>query len=606
MDGHPEPLDTALKSGLPAGVALGDALSLLFTSGRTGRLSAHERDGFPLEVWLEQGRVVHAEWGALRDLSALEMAALLPVRTDLGFVDGERTQNQTLDLSAIDVAARLAEVSRAGSKLGSSIPGIEAVPHQTGHRPRTLDPYAARVLEQVDGTRSVADLTAGRQPLSVVRALSSLLGHGAVSFALPHTAAAPPAVIEDAPIDAPPEPPPSEVTRPAAAALEIPATLEPPEPLEPPETPEPPLGPPETGEPSETPAGETSDVRAAPRRFPANIGLAALALAIGVVVVWFAIQRQTSESPPAATIAVTLAPTAQPTAAAAPPPAVAPTSAPAAAPTVAPTSPPQAGVPTSAPTVAPTSPPAAAAPTSAPAAAPTSPPVAAPTVAPTSPPAAAATTSAPTVAPTSPPAAAAPSSAPTSPPAAAPSAAPLLDDTFATSDEGWPNAASSSTFWDPSGYHLVPRIASQFVALTAPSSPTFTNGSVIGLFRKLAGPVGGGYGLILRAQAPLDGSNQGGRYYVFEVGDRGEVGAWRREQDQWIDLQPWKSSEAVHAGDAENRLEVRAAGSQFTFLVNDTSVAQVSDATLSSGAVGVFTGGDGNQVQLERFTVTNQ
>ncbi|MBV9328618.1 MAG: DUF4388 domain-containing protein [Chloroflexi bacterium] len=560
MDGHPEPLDTALKSGLPAGVALGDALSLLFTSGRTGRLSAHERDGLPLEVWLEQGRVVHAEWGALRDLSALEMAALLPVRTDLGFVDGERTQNQTLDLSAIDVAARLAEVSRAGSKLGSSIPGIEAVPHQTGHRPRTLDPYAARVLEQVDGTRSVADLTAGRQPLSVVRALSSLLGHGAVSFALPHTAAAPPAVIEDAPIDAPPEPPPSEVTRPAAAALEIPATLEPPEPLEPPETPEPPLGPPETGEPSETPAGETSDVRAAPRRFPANIGLAALALAIGVVVVWFAIQRQTSESPPAATIAVTLAPTAQPTAAAAPPPAVAPTSAPAAAPTVAPTSPPEASVPTSAPTVAPTSPPAAAA----------------------------------------------PSSAPTSPPAAAPSAAPLLDDTFATSDEGWPNAASSSTFWDPSGYHLVPRIASQFVALTAPSSPTFTNGSVIGLFRKLAGPVGGGYGLILRAQAPLDGSNQGGRYYVFEVGDRGEVGAWRREQDQWIDLQPWKSSEAVHAGDAENRLEVRAAGSQFTFLVNDTSVAQVSDATLSSGAVGVFTGGDGNQVQLERFTVTNQ
>lgn len=560
MDGHPEPLDTALKSGLPAGVALGDALSLLFTSGRTGRLSAHERDGFPLEVWLEQGRVVHAEWGALRDLSALEMAALLPVRTDLGFVDGERTQNQTLDLSAIDVAARLAEVSRAGSKLGSSIPGIEAVPHQTGHRPRTLDPYAARVLEQVDGTRSVADLTAGRQPLSVVRALSSLLGHGAVSFALPHTAAAPPAVIEDAPIDAPPEPPPSEVTRPAAAALEIPATLEPPEPLEPPETPEPPLGPPETGEPSETPAGETSDVRAAPRRFPANIGLAALALAIGVVVLWFAIQRQTSESPPAATIAVTLAPTAQPTAAAAPPPAVAPTSAPAAAPTVAPTSLPQASVPTSAPTVAPTSPPAAAA----------------------------------------------PSSAPTSPPAAAPSAAPLLDDTFATSDEGWPNAASSSTFWDPSGYHLVPRIASQFVALTAPSSPTFTNGSVIGLFRKLAGPVGGGYGLILRAQAPLDGSNQGGRYYVFEVGDRGEVGAWRREQDQWIDLQPWKSSEAVHAGDAENRLEVRAAGSQFTFLVNDTSVAQVSDATLSSGAVGVFTGGDGNQVQLERFTVTNQ
>ena len=59
------------------------------------------------------------------------------------------------------------------------------------------------------------------------------------------------------------------------------------------------------------------------------------------------------------------------------------------------------------------------------------------------------------------------------------------------------------------------------------------------------------------------------------------------------------------AGRRGKPLEVRAAGPQFTFSVNDAPVAEFSDATLPSGAVGVFTGGDGNQVVLERFTVAS-
>jgi hypothetical protein len=186
-----------------------------------------------------------------------------------------------------------------------------------------------------------------------------------------------------------------------------------------------------------------------------------------------------------------------------------------------------------------------------------------------------------------------------------PSPAPLLDQTFASAPAGWPNSATSPAFWDTSGYHLVPRIAGQYVAVTAPNTQALTNGTVNALFRKLGGPDGGGYGLILRAQGALDGANQAGRFYVFEVGDKGEVGAWRREQNQWIDLVPWKAASAVRPGIAENRLEVRAAGPRFTFSVNDAPVAEVNDATLPSGGVGVFTGGDGNQVVLERFTVAS-
>lgn len=180
----------------------------------------------------------------------------------------------------------------------------------------------------------------------------------------------------------------------------------------------------------------------------------------------------------------------------------------------------------------------------------------------------------------------------------------LLDETFATRPLGWPNDPASTAWLDTRGFHLEPRVASQHVATVAPVGATLTDVSVTGLFRKLGGPVGGGYGLILRAQGgPLDGINQGGRYYVFEIGDRGEIGAWRREEDHWVDLVPWTSSSAVIPGASENRLVVAATGSRFTFSVNDTQVAQVTDATLTSGAVGVYTGGDGNQVLLERFTV---
>jgi hypothetical protein len=70
-----------------------------------------------------------------------------------------------------------------------------------------------------------------------------------------------------------------------------------------------------------------------------------------------------------------------------------------------------------------------------------------------------------------------------------------------------------------------------------------------------------------------------------------------------VDLLPWTHSDAVLPGGASNRLDVRATGSQFAFSVNDLPVAQLSDDRLATGAVGVFAGGDGNQVTLERFTV---
>ena len=129
---------------------------------------------------------------------------------------------------------------------------------------------------------------------------------------------------------------------------------------------------------------------------------------------------------------------------------------------------------------------------------------------------------------------------------------------------------------------------------------------VTGLFRKVGGPSGGGYGLILRDQAPepRDGQNQLGRYYVFEVGDQGQVGVWLRDGDHWLDLLTWTASEAVRPGAASNELTVTAAGDHLSFVVNGIPVASQTDTVLHRGGAGVFVGGDGNQVAVDRITVS--
>jgi hypothetical protein len=128
---------------------------------------------------------------------------------------------------------------------------------------------------------------------------------------------------------------------------------------------------------------------------------------------------------------------------------------------------------------------------------------------------------------------------------------------------------------------------------------------VTATFHKVGGPAGGGYGIIVRDQGPgpRDGVNQAGRFYVFEVGDKGEVGIWRRENDRWIDLIPWTRSAVVRPGASANALAVWASGRQLTFLVNGLVVGSWDDATSTAGGVGVFSGGDFSEVALERFTL---
>jgi hypothetical protein len=212
------------------------------------------------------------------------------------------------------------------------------------------------------------------------------------------------------------------------------------------------------------------------------------------------------------------------------------------------------------------------------------------------------TTQTPTLSPVTPPAPGAPAATGASP--AVPGRTGFVE-TFADNQRRWPDNQQSTAWLIPGGYRLTPREASRFVAVRAPAATSFSDVRVSAVFRKLGGPVGGGYGLILRdqSQVPLDGLTQSGRYYVFEVGDKGEFGIWRRSEEQWIDIVPWTRSAAVHVGNVDNELQAQARGSELDLFINGTQVASGQDSVLADGSVGVFAGGDGNDVLLTRFVV---
>ncbi|HYW88366.1 MAG TPA: signal peptidase I [Chloroflexota bacterium] len=170
---------------------------------------------------------------------------------------------------------------------------------------------------------------------------------------------------------------------------------------------------------------------------------------------------------------------------------------------------------------------------------------------------------------------------------------------------GWPSDPNGTAWLDGDSYRLTARQPRRFVAVSAPLGGAYTDIFVSAAFHKIGGPPGGGYGIIVRdeASAPRTGMDQDGRFYVAEVGDRGEVGLWRREDDHWVEMLPWTRAEAVRPGGSINELTLRAVGQRLNFEVNGTEVATVVDAALQSGRVGAFVGGEFNDVVLDRFAV---
>lgn len=179
----------------------------------------------------------------------------------------------------------------------------------------------------------------------------------------------------------------------------------------------------------------------------------------------------------------------------------------------------------------------------------------------------------------------------------------LFAERFVTPLPDWPNDPHGTAWFENGEYRLLARGSGRFVATGVPLSQPVANARLSAQFHKIGGPPGGGYGLIVRDQSlatERDSRNQSGEYLVLELGDRGDIGVWQREQTRWIDIVPWTHSDAVHLDRDSNAMSVTTRGNALTLEVNGSVVADLSYARLPGmGGVGVFVGGDLNEVALE-------
>jgi hypothetical protein len=167
----------------------------------------------------------------------------------------------------------------------------------------------------------------------------------------------------------------------------------------------------------------------------------------------------------------------------------------------------------------------------------------------------------------------------------------------------WPNDPYANTWFADGAYRLFARQPGRFVAVSVPLQESVGDAVLSAQFRKTGGPPGGGYGFIVRAQGVIsdrDSPGQTGRYLVLEVGDKGDIGIWQREQTRWIDIVPWTHTDAVREGFEPNTLTVSTRGPALRFEVNDQVVAAITYNGLPpTGGVGIFVGGDLNNVALD-------
>jgi hypothetical protein len=198
-----------------------------------------------------------------------------------------------------------------------------------------------------------------------------------------------------------------------------------------------------------------------------------------------------------------------------------------------------------------------------------------------------------------------PTAVPTQAPLAAARYSPgvLFAERFVTPLLDWPNDPQSTAWFENSAYHLFAREPGRFVAVGVPLAEPLGDGAISAQFHKVGGPSGGGYGFIIRDQgrtSERDSRSQAGRYIVLEVGDKGDVGIWQRDETRWVDILTWRHAAAVRPDDEPNLLVVYTRGPAIRFEVNGEVVADLAfDGLPSRGGVGIFVGGDLNEAALD-------
>jgi hypothetical protein len=162
----------------------------------------------------------------------------------------------------------------------------------------------------------------------------------------------------------------------------------------------------------------------------------------------------------------------------------------------------------------------------------------------------------------------------------------LFQDDFSDSSSGWLSGEDSFGIAGYSNGGLRIYVASDLSGkISILRLQPFTDTYIEVDATKLAGPDDNDYGIVCRY---VDENN----FYFFEISSDGYcgIGKYRDNQLVMISAAQMQASEAIVQGAATNRLRAGCVGTQLTLYVNETKVAEGSDADFSSGNVGLIAG----------------
>jgi len=160
----------------------------------------------------------------------------------------------------------------------------------------------------------------------------------------------------------------------------------------------------------------------------------------------------------------------------------------------------------------------------------------------------------------------------------------LYNDDFSDPESGWGADQSSG---GASGYDQGEYRISQYevdtVRWTTPRPALdLTDFSLEIDVRLIEGNLDNGLGVLVRSQPGDD------EFYEFKISSDGYYKINKRVVDGWVSLVEWTASDVIAQGvDATNHLQVVCEGDRFSFSVNGTHLADVTDAGYRSGNIGL-------------------
>jgi len=162
-----------------------------------------------------------------------------------------------------------------------------------------------------------------------------------------------------------------------------------------------------------------------------------------------------------------------------------------------------------------------------------------------------------------------------------------FEDAFTNPGTGWDDAKLGNYFvgyHGPEWYHIEVGSPNSKVAISEPSRTSYENVTLdLQVFAVAAktDPTGDfRYGLVFR--------RSGDQFYAFTISPPTKKWAMLKVSPGKVEILKEGDDETIHDRDTADTLRVDAVGSSFLLHINDHNVGQVTDATYSSGEVGLY------------------